>query len=313
MQTENISRRNIIKSGIALSAGMALPNETKAKSNAKSNFTFSLNTSTIMRQNLGLMAEIELAAKVGFSGIEIWIRTLEDYVKKGGNLADVKKKASDLGIVIEDAIGFATWIVDDPNQRQKALEQTKREMDMLAQIGCKRIAAPPFGATQVSGINLVNAAARYRKVCDLGDEMGVKPQLELWGFSANLHLFGETLLVAAECGHPKVLILADVYHLFKGGSEINGLNLLSGNHIEVFHMNDYPANHTREKLNDSFRVMPGDGVAPMNDILRMLNNKNSPIVLSLELFNEDYWKKDAAETAKIGLEKMKMVVEKALG
>jgi 2-keto-myo-inositol isomerase len=237
---------------------------------------------------------------------------LEAYVKGGGNLKDVKQKANDLGIIIEDAIGFAPWIVDDPNERQKALEQTKREMDMLAQIGCKRIAAPPFGATQGAEINLRQAAARYRAVCDLGESMGVLPMLELWGFSANLHLFGETLFVASESGHPKALILADVYHLHKGGSELNALSFLSGNHLQVFHMNDYPAIPSRETLNDSFRVMPGDGVAPMDKILKMLHDKNTPIVLSLELFNEDYWKKDPMEVAKLGLEKMKMSVEKAL-
>ena len=185
-------------------------------------------------------------------------------------------------------------------------------MDMLAQISCKRIAAPPFGATEKVGINLHQAAARYRAVCDLGEKMGILPMLELWGFSANLYLFGETLFVAAESGHSKALILVDVYHLHKGGSELNALSLLSGNHIQVFHMNDYPAIPTRETLNDSFRVMPGDGVAPMNQILQMLNNKNTPIVLSLELFNETYWQKDPMEVAKLGLAKMKISVEKAL-
>lgn len=309
---EQISRRNLLKSGVALSSAMVIPAEKNVVNVAKSNFSFCLNTSTIMKQNIGLMAEIELVAKAGYNGIEIWIRTLEAFVKAGGNLKDVKQKTSDLGIVIEDAIGFAPWIVNDPNERQKALEQTKREMDMLAQIGCKRIAAPPFGATQGAEINLRQAAARYRAVCDLGDSMGVLPMLELWGFSANLHLFGETLFVASESGHPKALILADVYHLHKGGSELNALSFLSGNHIQVFHMNDYPAIPSRETLNDSLRVMPGDGVAPMDKILKMLHDKNTPIVLSVELFNEDYWKKDPMEVAKIGLEKMKMCVEKAL-
>jgi 2-keto-myo-inositol isomerase len=309
---KQISRRNLLKSGVALSSAMVIPSEKNVIQMPKSNFSFCLNTSTIMKQNIGLMAEIELAAKAGYNGIEIWIRTLEAFVKEGGNLKDVKQKANDLGIVIEDAIGFAPWIVDDPNERQKALEQTKREMDMLAQIGCKRIAAPPFGATQGADINLRQAAARYRAVCDLGESMGVLPMLELWGFSANLHLFGETLFVASESGHPKALILADVYHLHKGGSELNALSFLSGNHIQVFHMNDYPAIPSRETLNDSFRVMPGDGVAPMDKILKMLHDKNTPIVLSLELFNEDYWKKDPMEVAKLGLEKMKICVEKAL-
>jgi 2-keto-myo-inositol isomerase len=308
-----ISRRNLLKSSIGLSAGiLASATPLMALNLPNSNFSFCLNTSTIMKQNLGLMAEIELAAKAGYEGIEIWIRTLEAYVKQGGKLADVKKKASDLGIRIEDAIGFAKWMVDDPNERMQALEQTKREMDMLAQIGCKRIAAPPFGATVGPKVSLYKAAARYKKLCDLGKEMGVKPQLELWGFSNNLHLFGETLLVAAESGVEDASILADVYHLYKGGSSEKALTFLDRSHIEIFHVNDYPSEWPREKINDSKRVMPGDGVAPISQILKDLNNKNTPIILSLELFNEDYWKMDALEVAKIGLSKMKNCVAKAL-
>jgi 2-keto-myo-inositol isomerase len=313
---ENISRRNLLKSSLVTGAGMALGLENvsaQAPKNAKHNFSFCLNTSTIRKQNLGLMAEIELAAKTGYEGIEIWINTLEAFVAKGGNLKDVRQKAQDLGIRIEDAIGFATWIVDDPNQREKALEQTKREMAMLAEIGCKRIAAPPFGATNKAGINLQNAAARFRKMMDLGDEMGVLPQLEMWGFSANLHLFGEALLVAAESGHPKAVVLSDVYHLYKGGSEMNGLKMINGQCMQMFHVNDYPANLSRDKINDSYRVMPGDGVAPLDQIFQTLNQKNTPIVLSLELFNEDYWKMNAMEVAKIGLEKMKNSVAKSVG
>jgi 2-keto-myo-inositol isomerase len=40
---------------------------------------------------------------------------------------------------------------------------------------------------------------------------------------------------------------------------------------------------------------------------------NPKCVLSLELFNADYWKLDAVVAAKTGLEKTKAVVEKALG
>ncbi len=311
----SISRRNLLKTTLTGAAGMALGLENTQASplaSAKHQFSFCLNTSTIRKQNLGLMAEIELAAKAGYNGIEIWINTLENFVAKGGKLKDVRQKAQDLGIVIEDAIGFATWIVDDPNQRAKALEQTKREMGMLAEIGCKRIAAPPFGATNVPGIDLKLAAARYKKMLELGDESGVLPQLEMWGFSANLNLLGEALLVAAESGHPKAVVLTDVYHLFKGGSQTEGLRLLNGAAMEMFHVNDYPADISRDKINDSHRVYPGDGIAPLGQIFKILHQKNTPIVLSLELFNESYWKKDALEVAKTGLAKMKASVENAL-
>ena len=49
-------------------------------------FRFCLNTSTIMGQKLGLVEEIEIAAKAGYVAIEPWINEIEKYVEGGGSL-----------------------------------------------------------------------------------------------------------------------------------------------------------------------------------------------------------------------------------
>lgn len=314
-----MNRRKLIKSTLATGAALTIGGTTELFSaspknkSVNNNFSYCLNTSTIRKQNLGLMGELDVAAQAGFNGIEIWMNTLQTYLKSGGTTANVRKKASDLGLVIEDSIGFASWIVDDEIQRDKAMEQVKQEMDLLAQIGCKRIAAPPMGATEVPGLDLLKVAERFGKLCELGKEMGVLPQLELWGFSKNLHLFGETLFVAAESGHPDAVILPDVYHLRRGGSPFEALEMINGSKIQMFHINDYPGGIEKEKLTDDMRVMPGDGDAPLDTILQILNNKGVPITLSLEIFNEDIWKMDALDACKLGLSKMKASVESAIG
>jgi sugar phosphate isomerase/epimerase len=78
-------------------------------------------------------------------------------------------------------------------------------------------------------------------------------------------------------------------------------------------MNDYPAAPARGEMNDSHRVYPGDGVAPLNQILRDLNASGFRGVLSLELFNKEYWQQDAFEVARTGLEKMRESVTRAIG
>jgi len=281
----------------------------KPKTN-KSQFTYCFNTSTIRGQELDLAEEVEIAAKAGYDGIEPWLRKIDAYRESGGSLSDMKKRISDHGLKVESAIGFAQWIVDDATQRAKGFEHAKRDMDTLRQIGGLRIAAPPTGATRKAGLNLFAAAERYARLLELGDEMGVVPQVEVWGFSKNLSRLGETLFVAVESGHPKACVLPDVYHIFKGGSDFEGLNLLSGPAIQVFHVNDYPSEPPREKMGDADRVYPGDGVAPLDDILGGLRTKNSPVALSLELFNRTYWKQDALEVAKTGLQKMKAAVKR---
>jgi sugar phosphate isomerase/epimerase len=175
------------------------------------------------------------------------------------------------------------------------------------------VAAPPAGATKGPKLDLREVAHRYRQLLEIGDQAGVIPQLEVWGFSSNLHQIGEVMYVAAESGHPEACILPDVYHIYKGGSDFNGLRLLDGSALHMFHVNDYPADPPRQEIGDRDRVYPGDGIAPLDHIIGILHDKKEPIILSLELFNRQYWEQDPLEVAKTGLRKMKNAVNNAIG
>jgi 2-keto-myo-inositol isomerase len=268
---------------------------------------YCLNTSTIRGQKLPLAQEIELAAKAGYQGIEPWFDEIEQYLQAGGTLRDLRGRLSDAGLTLEGAIGFAEWIVDDDARRALGLEQAKKDMETVAALGGTRMAAPPAGAQDQANFNLSNGAERYRKLLQLGEQMGVRPLLEVWGFSQTLSRLSEALFVAAEACHPQACLLLDVYHLYKGGSEFAGLKLVHGPAIEVFHMNDYPASPPRATIGDEHRVFPGDGVAPLADIFGTLRSIGFDGVLSLELFNPEYYARDPFEVITEGLDKMKQV------
>ena len=313
-----LSRRQLLATaGIAVGAAVTTRTTAEGNKNDRTQrtapFRYCFNTSTIRGQNLSFDKEIEITAEAGYDAIEPWVDKINRYVKGGGTLKDLRKRIADLGLTVESAISFFRWIVDDDTQRAKGLEQVKNEMDILAQIGGKRIAAPPAGATREPGLDLMKAAKRYRVLLELGDQMGIVPQIEIWGSSRNLHRLGQSMFVVLESGHPKACLLPDVYHIYKGGSDFTGLKLLSAQAIHVFHLNDYPADPPREKIADRDRVYPGDGIAPLTKILRDLHANGSRAVLSLELFNPEYWKQDPLTVAKTGLAKMKGAVNKALG
>jgi len=274
-------------------------------------FRYCLNTATIRGQKLGIVKEIEVAAQVGYEAIEPWVDSIGDYTGNGGNLADLKKRISDSGLTVEGAIGFPEWAVDDDVRRDKGLERAKREMDMVAQIGGMRFAAPPAGATGLPRLDLMKLAERYRALLEAGDQLGLVVELELWGASKNLGRLSECVAVAMETGHRNACVLADVFHLYKGASNIQGLRLLGPEAIQVLHMNDYPSDPPREKIDDSYRLYPGDGVAPLTDLLQVLRRTGGRKVLSLELFSRKYWSEDPSEVAKTGLARMKSVVAKS--
>lgn len=297
-----------------LAAGLAFSTTSHANA-AQSPVTpkikYSLNMSTVRGQKLSPPDQVDLAAKAGYDAIEPWVGELRQFEQSGGSLKDLSKRIADRGLLVPSAIGFAEWIVNDDARRATGLEQAKRDMELVRTIGGTHIAAPPAGATKDTDVSLFKAAERFRTLIELGESMGVLPQLEVWGFSTTLSRLGETMLVATEARHPKACVLLDVYHLHKGGSEFAGLRLLSGAAMNCFHMNDYPATPPRETIRDADRVYPGDGVAPLTPLLRDLFATGFGGTLSLELFNPTYWKQDALEVAQTGLAKMRAAVAKA--
>ena len=319
MSARKLSRRDLLGQAGLLAGAAVLGSElgvadAKADSTPESSgrpFLFCLNTATIRGQKLGIVKEIEVAAQAGYDAIEPWVESLEAYVKSGGKLAELKQRIHDAGLTVEDAIAFPQWIVADDARSAEGLEKAKREMEMVVQIGGKRLAAPPAGATDLPKMDWKLAAERYRALLQAGEQIGLTPQFELWGFSKNFNRLGECVCVAMETGDPKACVLADVFHLYKGGSEIEGIRLLGPTAIQVLHMNDFPADPPREKIDDSYRIYPGDGTAPFTQILQALHATGGQKVLSIELFNRAYWSQDALAVAKTGLAKMKDVVAKA--
>jgi 2-keto-myo-inositol isomerase len=309
--SQSISRRKILQL-FGASAGMALlprigRSMALAEPHANPAFTYCLNMATIRGHKLGMVKELETASKAGFHSVEIWIDSLQTYLDSGGTLNDLKKRLDDLGVRVENCIGFAEWIIDDEAKRKSGMEQMKREMEMLAQIGCKRTAAPPVGATDTPGLDLKKAAERYRDILELGDATGVVPQLEMWGFSQNLSRVSEVVYVAMESGHKSARVLLDVFHLYKGGSPLDTLSLLRPTGIDILHVNDYAAQLSPAVITDADRIYPGDGVAPVKRILQTLRKPGQPLIISTEVFNKNYYSQDALTVARTALSKMKSV------
>jgi len=133
------------------------------------------------------------------------------------------------------------------------MEEAKRDMDTIAQLGGTRIAAPPAGPPRDKPVDLDRAAERYHALLELGRTMGVTPQVEMWGGNTTIGTLSKAIYVAVKSGHPDACFLGDVYHIFKGGSDFDGLKLLGPSALQTFHMNDYPAEPPRAEMRASRR------------------------------------------------------------
>lgn len=273
-------------------------------------FGYCLNTSTIRANNLGIVGVVEAASRAGFHAIEPWIMELDAYTKSGGTLKDLGRRIADAGLTVEGAIAFNSFVNDDATERAASLERMKADMDKVAQIGGTRIAAAP-GNSRVA-VSLDNVATYYREALEMGRTMGVLPVLELWGTHPLLGPLRNGIYVTVAAGHPDASLLLDVFHLYKSGTSFSSLKQINGASLHVLHINDYPQAADPATLNDGNRIYPGDGVAPLPQIIRDMYNSGFRGHFSLELFNKEYWTKSADENLQTGLEKIRSVVRRAL-
>lgn len=318
MQSEPTQRRQWLaqSAAIAAAAGCLTSPTTLAQAqppvpSSAPKFRYCLNMSTINGNQVPVRDQLKIAADAGYDSVELWVGHIEKFTQGGGDLTDLRNEIRDLGLAVDSAIAFAKWIVDDDTERAAGIEQAKRDMDTIRHLGGRRIAAPPVGATDKPGLDLNAAAGRYRKLLEVGSARDVVPQVELWGFAKNLATLAEVLYVASGANHPDACVLLDVYHMYKGGSDFSNIGLVPGAKMHCLHMNDYPADPKRPEIADKDRIYPGDGVAPMNLILRSLAKGGFTGTLSLELFNRTYWAQPPQQVAKLGLEKMQAVVAAA--
>lgn len=268
-----------------------------------------INTSTIRGRGLSLPVLASLVARAGWQGIEPWIAELEAVDNHPGGLEQLAKQLSDLGLEMPSAIGFSQWIVDDNAQRRAGLEDARRCMRLVKRAGGKRIAAASIGAHTAESRVIPNdvIAERFAALAAIGRDEGIEPELELWGFSTNLKRLDTVKQIYRMTGAAGSSMLLDIYHLYKGESDLKDLSDIKATELGVFHVNDYPL-MPPVSIADKDRVFPMDGSAPGREIIRNLRRSAWNGFVSLELFNPDYDQLPVELVIRTGLEKTKQLL-----
>lgn len=292
-------------SNAAAAAEPAAIGQPKMYQGGISQWPLSINSSTI--RPTPLVDKIRVAAEAGFDGIELWVNELEQYEKNGGDLKELAAQIRERGLFVPNIIGLWDCMPMDDGDWTKSLEATRNRMRMSAAVGSSHVAAIP--APDRPDIDLKIGAQRYRELLKIGrEEYNIIVACEFVGFMKGVHRLGQGVAIALDADDPDACLVADTFHLYRGGSGYTGLRQLRGRFIAVFHWNDLPPDPPREQLSDEHRIYPGDGILPLKQVLGYLREIDYRGPLSLEMFNRAHWEQDPLVVAKTGLEKMRALI-----
>jgi 2-keto-myo-inositol isomerase len=113
------------------------------------------------------------------------------------------------------------------------------------------------------------------------------------GYISNLRTCLQQIRAA---GHSNVKVLFDCYHFWSGPSKFEDMELLQKGDIGHAHFQDTP-DMPRELLDNTTRIIPGDGIAPLTKILKKLQSVGYAGPLSVELFLPEFQQADPQELA----------------
>lgn len=254
-----------------------------------------LNGATIMRSPLDQDAEV--AAECGYDALEIWAAKIDAYIERH----PLEQLAAKMR-----ALGVRPWCINsieditfrDADGRGALLAETERLASIARTLGAPSIVVVP--GRRPGGFNrnesVRDAVDVLRAMSDVAGDVALAFEF-LGKPGCAVPVLDMAIEIVEEVDRANVGLVIDTFHFYAGGSRYESLDDVPLDRLFVLHLNgceDVP----REQLTDAHRLYPGEGVLPVDQVLRPLQRRGFDGVVSIEIFRPAYWEQPPQEVAR---------------
>jgi 2-keto-myo-inositol isomerase len=292
-----ISRRVMLVSPLALLA--------VREASAAGKMTLAMHQQTT--NGAGYRKSLEGWSRAGIKNVELTAASVDEFLKTD-TLPAARRLLTDLGLTPVSSASGAFGIWEPGPNRAAAVENFKRRCDMFAALGLTRIYTPSAATQKFTQDDYKAGADNMREIGAIAKQSGMTAMIEATRASTFVAALPTMLTMTRAAGN--VAPLLDCYHFWSGPSKLEDLDLIRPGEIGHMHFQDTP-DLPRELLEQTTRVIPGDGVAPLVTILRKLANKGYAGSLSVELFLPKFTQGDPFEVAREIRQKSEAVMRRA--
>ena len=258
-----------------------------------------INGATTMKATLP--EDIAAASAAGFKALEIWAAKMDAYLESHP-VEELRALFDEAGLqpVSINSIEFITF---RPPEEYEAIKARCRELCALAQaLGCDKIVVVPSPTPEGATWDEIRdeSVRVLRELSEIAYPYDVQLAFEFLGFPwcsvRTLTQCWEIVKETQRVSSHNVGLVIDTCHFYAGGSELPSIERVEPEKILIFHINDVE-DRPLETIEDAHRLLPGEGVIPLDDILIRLKRTGFDGLCSVELFRPEYWERDPAELA----------------
>jgi 2-keto-myo-inositol isomerase len=295
-----LSRRAILLTPVALIATRAVPAAT-----AKMMLAMHQNTSA----GAGYRKSLDGWSRAGIKYVELTSALLDEFLKTD-SLAAARRVFTDLGLTpVHGATGVTGLWEPNPNLAA-SLEDLKKRCEMFAALGLKHFYAATTSTQKVTLDDYKTGVDNMREAGEVARQFNMSLRIEFVRTSSFISTLTTLLKMTRAAAHPNLAPMFDCYHFWSGLNKLEDLDLIRAEEIGHVHFQDVP-DIPRELLDNTTRLIPGDGVSPLIRILDKLANKGYSGPLSVELFLPKFQQGDPFEVAREIRQKAESVMRQA--
>ena len=243
----------------------------------------------------GYRGSLEGWARAGIQYVELSDRLLDAFLA-GDTLDGARQILTDNGLTAVSAAAVLPDIWIYGPARAESLETWRRRCEQFSELGLERIYAPSITQRTVTQDDYATTPDAIYEVGEITAEYGLTAMIEFTRTSSHLATLPTALRAIRDAGHPSVKPMLDFFHFWSGLNKFEDLDLLEPGELRHAHFQDL-APGPRELINNDSRIIPGDGIAPVEGIIRKLAEKGYEGALSVELFRADIVQADPFEMA----------------
>jgi 2-keto-myo-inositol isomerase len=149
-----------------------------------------------------------------------------------------------------------------------------------------------------------------REAADIARQSGLTAMIEFTRGSTHLSTLSSALQVIRAADHPNARPMLDFFHFWSGMGKFEDLDMLEPGELLHAHFQDL-LDAPRELTNNNYRLIPGDGIAPVVQIIQKLAEKGYTGALSVELFRPELVNGDPYEVGSEIRRKCEVVMREA--
>jgi sugar phosphate isomerase/epimerase len=233
----------------------------------------------------GYRGSLEGWARAGIRHVEITDVLLDEFLESN-SLAAARRVLTDNGLTPVSAAAVLPDIWIPGPARAASLETWRRRCEQFAELGLQKLYAPSITGRPVTAEDFAATPQCIREVGDITETFGLTAMVEFARTSTHLATLSSSLRVIRAAAHASVKPMLDFFHFWSGLSKFEDLDLLEPGELAHAHFQDL-LDGPRELIDNNWRLIPGDGVAPVERIIRKLAEKGYTGALSVELFRPE--------------------------